>query len=151
MHETPEALPSTELVLRHSGQLVNLEDIPQVVSALGEVRRIKTALQDAERTLRDVLIAEAEHQGAKTFHLEGIGKIQVKGGTEVVYDAEAIERDLRAIECPENVIREIVQEVITYKVNGVRANQAAKANPAYAEVITRHKRTIVKTPSVSVP
>jgi hypothetical protein len=51
---------------------------------------------------------------------------------------------------PEERIREIVVETITYAVAAVKAKQAAGANPAYEAVIEAHKRVEEKKPYVTI-
>lgn len=146
-----EQKSGTELVLAHSGQLVNLEDVADVAKAFQEVKDIRTRLIEADRLLRDALAAHAKIQGSKTIYIEGVGKFEVKGG-EIIdwFDPLALAEELRKAGMPEDVVNEIVVTKVDYKVDGRRAARAAKANPEYAEIIERGKRTIERTPTISI-
>lgn len=141
---------STALVLAHTGELVDLTDERQVAKAYRDVQDIQRKLAEANRQLREALVERAAVLGTKTIYMDGIGKVELKGGQEVAYDELAIEEDLRKLGCPEEVIREIVKETVTYKVDGRRAKSAAAANPEYGKVIESHKVVIEKLPTVSI-
>lgn len=145
-----EVEQSTALVLAHTGELVDLSDERQVAKAFRDVQDIQRKLAEANRRLREALVEQAAIQGTKTMYLDGIGKVELKGGQEVTYDELAIEEDLRKLGCPEEVIREIVKETIIYKIDGRRAKSAAAANPEYGKVIESHKTVTEKLPTVSI-
>jgi hypothetical protein len=141
---------STAIVLPASGVLVNLESEKEVAIAFRDLRELKTAISQAERRLKEALLERSHVLATKTFHIEGVGKVELRGSERVEYDAKEVEDGLRALGCPEEVIREIVVETVTYKVDGNRARRAAAANPEYARVI-ENARTVVETlPSVLI-
>lgn len=134
-----------------SGVLVNLRDEREIAIAYRDLKKLKEQVAEAERILREAMRERSEVLATKTFHIDGVGKVELKGSTRVDFpDPHALEEDLRGVGCPEDVIREIVVETVTWKVDGNRARRAAGANPAYAEVIERHKRTIEPLPSVLI-
>lgn len=139
-----------DIVLPVSGVLVNLEDEREVAIAYRELRELKNQINQAERRLREALAERSHVLATKTFYIDGVGKVELRGDTKVEYDAKEIEDGLRELGCPEDVIREIVIETVTYKVDGNRARRAAGANPEYARVI-ENARTVVETlPSVLI-
>lgn len=140
---------SQELIVPGLGQLVLLSDIPEVARTLDHVRELERQLREIKTELTSAIVAASQREGTKTLHMEGL-TATIKSGTDVHYDAEAIEEELRAAGMPEERIREIVVETITYKVNAVKAKQAAGANPAYGEVIERHRREVEKPPYVTI-
>ncbi len=140
-----------EVVLPATGEVVNLESLSEVIRALASVREVEALLREVKGVLQDAARHHSQMLGTKTLRVEGVGKLEVKGGTETVYEAEEIERGLREAGMPEERIREIVSETVTYSVRAVEAKRAAAANPAYAEVIERHRRIVEKRPSVSGP
>jgi hypothetical protein len=148
--DAPQSEPSNALVIPTSGVLVNLENEREVAIAFRDLRKVRDELTHIDRILREALVARAELTGTKTFHIDGVGKIQIKGDTIVEYDAAAVEDGLRDLGCPENIIREIVKETITYKVDGNRARRAAAANPEYAKVIEAARTVYQKPPTVSI-
>lgn len=142
--------PGSSLALMPmTGVLVNLESEREIAIAWKDLKALKDQVLDAERLLKEALRYRSEVLATKTFHIEGVGKVELRGGTRVDWpDPQALEEELRGIGCPENVIREIVVEQVSWKVDGNRARRAAGANPAYAEVIEKHKRITEPLPSV---
>lgn len=150
MSEVVEPEVSTELVLAHSGELVDLTDERQIVTVYGEVKELKDQLAEADRRLRAAIAEVAKLRGTKTFYVDGVGKVEVRNSERVEYLADVIEEGLRALGCPEETIREIVVETVVYKVDGNRARRAASANPEYAAVIERARVTRETLPSVQI-
>lgn len=147
----PQAEPSTELVLAHSGELVDLTNERQIAEAFQDVQEIQQRLAEANRILREAMNERAKVLGSRTIYIDGLGKVEVRNATQIVYpDPQELEAGLRAIDCPEEIIREIVVETIVYKVDGARAKRAAAVNPEYAKVIEAAQRVIEKTPTVSI-
>ena len=152
MADEPEVIePGSALVLPASGVLVNLEDEREIAIAYRDLRELKDKVLEAERILREAMRYRSEVLATKTFHIEGVGKVELRGSTRIDWpDPQALENDLREVGCPEDVIREIVVEQVTWKVDGNRARRAAGANPAYAAVIEKHKRVTEPLPSVHI-
>lgn len=140
---------SEELVIPGLGQLVDLADIPEVARTLDHVRDLERQLREIKTALTEAIVEASQREGTKTLHMEGL-TATIKSGTDIHYDAEAIEEGLRAAGMPEERIREVVVETITYKVSAVKAKQAAGANPAYAEIIEANRREIEKPPYVTI-
>lgn len=147
--EVEEAKPSTEIAVPGIGEIINLEDARQVAFGLDAVRDLERQLKNIKSELTRALEYESERVGTKTLHMEGI-KAVLKSGDETFYDAEEIEIGLREAGMPEDRIRLIVVETTTYKVDAVKAKQAAGANPRYAIVINANKRTEPKSTSVTL-
>jgi len=140
---------SSLAVMPLTGVVVNLESEREIAIAYKDLRDLKDKVLEVERLLKEALRYRSEALGTKTFHIEGVGKVELRGGTRVDWpDPQALEEELRAVGCPEDVIREIVVEQISWKVDGNRARRAAGANPVYAEVIEKHKRVTEPLPSV---
>jgi hypothetical protein len=145
-----EAESGTNLVLPESGVVVDLEDEREVTLAYRDLRNLKDAVLQAERRLKEAFKEIAAVKGTKTFYIDGLGKVELRGGERVEYDAKEVEEGLRALGCPEDILREIVVETVTYKVDGNRARRAASANPEYARVIENARTTVETLPSVSI-
>lgn len=140
--------PAQELVLVHTGEVVDLTDENQVALAYREVDQLDRQLMQAKVRLREALAERSKILGTKTFHVPEIGKVEVRGGQETRYDEQTLERELREAGCPEEIIREIIVETVSWKVDGRRASRAAKANPEYAEILERNTQVIEKLPSI---
>lgn len=123
------------LVVPGIGQVVNLEDERECALALSALRDFEQQVRDAKRALTEAIVERSRALGTKTIVLKDGVKVEVRGGSETRYDAEGIEHELRALGAPEEMIREIVTEEVTYKVDARRAKQAAAANDEYAAVI----------------
>lgn len=145
-----EQEPANELVLPQTGELINLEDERQVAIAYREIAELDRRIYEAKRRLREAMGERARVLGTKTLHIDGVGKVEVRGGETKSYDEQAIEQELRESGCPEEIIREIVVETVSWKVDAKRASRAARANPEYAEIIARHTRVEESLPSISI-
>ena len=145
--------PGTSIALMPmTGVVVNLESEREIALAYRDLRELKEKVLETEKILREAMRYRSEALGTKTFHIEGVGKVELRGGTRVDWpDPQALEEELRGAGCPEEVIREIVVEQVSWKVDGSRARRASGANPVYAEIIEKHKRTIEPLPSVHMP
>lgn len=141
---------SMELVVPTTGEVVNLDDPMSVVSALTEIRDLESRLREIKGVLTDAIVAESRRQGTKTIELPDGRKAEVKGGEEVTWDSEMLERDLRALGMPEDRIREIVVEEVAYHVDTVKAKQAARANDEYALAVDAARSVMPRRPSVSI-
>ena len=147
MSETEQ---SQALVIPTTGVVVNLDSEREVAIAYRDVKELRYALNDIDRRLRQAMAERKKILGTGTFYIEGVGKVEVKGDSETEWDIVALETGLKDVGCPEEIIKEIVKPVTTYKVDAARANRAAKANPEYARVIEDAKIIREKLPSVSV-
>lgn len=143
--------PSVDLVpLPHTGEIIDLNSTEQVARAYSEIRDLESRIKEVKAMLRDALVARSTIHGSKTMHVEGVGKVEVKGGTETTYDAQGIKRDLLEAGMPRERVAEIVVETVDMRVAAAEAKKAAGANPVYAEIIERHRTVYSKQPSVSV-
>jgi hypothetical protein len=128
-----------------NGVMVDLREPDQVAEALESVRDLKRALDRLRSLLESVLRLRSREQGAKTLHLENGWVAVVSGGTRPEYDAELLCRRLSAAGLPPERLGELVEAVITYKVNTQVARQLALANPEYAAALDE-ARTDVPAP-----
>ena len=142
---------STELVLAHSGQLVNLNDLADVAKAYDEVVKIKRALTEADKILREAFAEHGRMNGTKTLYVDGVGKFEIRGSERVEFrDPLALADELREAGMPEHVVSEIIIETVSYKVDARRAARAAAANEYYAQIIEEYKVTQERTPTISI-
>jgi hypothetical protein len=139
-----------ELALPHTGELVDLSDEVACATALDELRRMNTHIEEAVRALSRAVAARAAILGTKTIQLPGGRKAEVKGGKKRIYDAEQIERELRVAGCPDDRIRQIVREEVTHTVVAVEAKRAAGANEEYALIIARNMTEVDAPYSVTI-
>lgn len=135
--------PSTELVVAGVGELVDLTDAAQCVTALAAIRDLEQQLRDAKAALTDAIVSEAMRLGTKTLELPSGMKAVVSGGTETIWDVEVLERLLDA-GLPRERFDELVTVEVTTKVNAREADRIS-ANPDYAEIVERAK-TVVDRP-----
>lgn len=141
---------STAIVLPASGVVVDLDNEREVAIACRDIKPVMAEFRRVDRLLREAMARHKHLRGAGTFFIEGIGKVEVKGDKETDYNPKIVEAELKAVGCPEAVIREIVVQVIDYKVDGVRAKQAAAANPEYAAAIEKGRTVKERLPTVTV-
>lgn len=141
-----------ELVIPGIGQVVNLENPEETARALSSVRELEQLFREVKVDLTRALVHASQQEGRKTLYLgENMDlKVEIKGGSETVYDAEEIEVGLREAGMAEKRIREIVVETTSYKVAAAEAKKAAAANPRYKEIIDAHTRVEDRVPTASV-
>lgn len=145
-----EQRPGHEIVLPGTGQVVNLEDEVGASLALDALRGFESQIAEAKRTLVEAIAQRSAVLGSKSIRLPDGRTAQVSGGKETIYDSERIERELREAGCPEERIREIVEETVTYRVRAVEAKRAAAANPEYRRIIEDAQREIEKPFTVTL-
>lgn len=132
------------LVVPLTGELVDLRDPSSVADALTHVRELKQQLDGARGVLEQVLRLEAVRQGTKTLHLERQTAV-ISGGEVLEYDGAELIELLEAAGMPGARISEIVETIVSYKVNAAKAKQAASANPAYATAVEQ-TRSVKQVP-----
>lgn len=147
--DAPEVTSAEVALIPHTGELIDLADAAACADALDELGRLKRQMDEAQRALKAALVDYAHVQGTLTFRA-GSHTVSIGPDEEKLYDAEAIERGLREAGMPEDRIAEIVVPTVTLKVDAVKARQAGRANPAYADVIDRHTTIREKAPNVKV-
>jgi hypothetical protein len=133
-----------DLVVPLAGVLIDLRDPNAVAGALDQVRDMKHQLDSCRAILEQVLRLEAVRQGTKTLHLDKCDAV-ISGGEVVEYDGEQLALLLDEAGMPPERVNEIVQLIVTYKVNAAKAKQAAGANPAYA-VALEQTRSVKPAP-----
>jgi len=148
--EDIEIRESEEIALPHSGELIDLADTSRCIVALDELRRMETQIAETKRLLSAAIAAEFRRQGTRSMKIRGGRRAEVKGGVEKAYDAEGLERDLRAAGMPEERLREIVTETMTYSVVAKEAKRAAAANEDYARAVERNTTEIQRPISVTI-
>ena len=145
-----EEVTSTELVLP-TGQIINLDDPASCAEALIVVREIESHMKEVKAAIVDRLAEEAKRRGENVFELPDGQRVAVKRNYDVEWDHVGLEADLRAAGMPEERIREIIPEEVSYSVKAVEANKAAKANPEYAKAVASARSEVDKRPSISLP
>lgn len=138
----------SEVLVPYSGEIVNLDDPPECLKLLGEIRDLEGKLRDIKGALTEALAHEFSRQGTKTIELNGV-KAVLGPDSETVWDVEILQ-ELLDEGLPEERMDALVTTEVSYKVNASVAKQIAAANPAYAEVIERAKSRIPRTPYVSI-
>lgn len=139
-------------MIPHTGEIIDLSDPVAVAKAYRVVLDLEAKLKAAKGTLASALVAQKTILGTGTMRFEGLsGPVQVKTGTDTVYDPVAIKRELLAAGMPRERVAEIVVETVDYKVVAVEAKKAAASNPVYREIIERNRQEFPKRPTVTVP
>ena len=151
MTENLPAVPEgREIAVPGTGELVDPNDEQACARALATLRDFDQQIREAKSALTFAIVERSKILGSKTIPLDDGRVATVSSSREVVYDAEAIERAFRDLGMPEQRIREIVEETVTYKVKAVEAKRAAGANPDYDRVVKENARDVEKTPYVSI-
>jgi len=141
---------SEELALPGTGEVVSLDNEVECVQALAAIRSFESQIKEAKGLLTQAIVDRSRVLGTKTIYLPDGSKAEIRGGPESSYDIQEIEENLRALGMPEERIREIVVEEVSYKLSVRQARQAAAANSDYASVIENAQKTEEKPYYVSI-
>lgn len=137
---------SEELVVPGTGEVVSLENEIACIEALGSLRVFESQLREAKAVLTAAIIERSKILGTKTIHLPAGGKAEIRDGSEVEWDIETLEGELRDLGLPEDRISSLIKETVVRSVDGRVAKSVAAANEQYAACIESAK-TIVQKPS----
>lgn len=149
MTETSTDLAAPENILNPvTGELVPRTDLPALAQNIELLRARRRSLDNAIAAFGEPFITEARRGGGRTFNLAGL-KVVVSADTELQWDVTVL-TELLDLGLPVERYAQLVEETVSYKVNGSVATQIAAANPEYAEVIGRAKGRVPKRQSVSV-
>lgn len=132
-----------------TGELVDPRDTKAVIEALDAAREEVRRVSEIRKLAEAILAEQARIYGTKTLR-DGEWKAEVRGGSEVVWDAEELERRLRDCGMPEERIREVVLEKVTYQVSAREAMRAAGANDEYAAAVRACRSEVEKPVYVKV-
>jgi cell division septum initiation protein DivIVA len=140
---------SEALVVPGTGEVVDLNDECQCIAAYAAVVGLEDKVKEAKRMLTAAIAERSRVLGQKTI-TAGAYKAEVRGGQKTQWDAQALERDLRALGMPEERIREVVREEVTYTVSAMEARRISKANADYAAVVAANKHEVEMNTYVAV-
>jgi hypothetical protein len=142
-----ETTQSNQLVVRVTGEVVNLEDPVECVDALVSVKDLRGELGWAIRRLTDAIAAQVAKRGTsgKTLEIGDGRKAVLSGGKAYEYDGRLLQTDLLAAGMPPENVAEIVEKQVVYKVDAVKAKKAASVNADYRFAVEAN-RTEVETP-----
>lgn len=139
----------SEVLALPNGVVVSLQEPRECAIALDDLRQLEQRVKEAKRILSDAIAEESKRQGSKTLHFDGVDA-EVKTSQRLVWDVERLEKGLRELGMPEERIRTIITETVTYDVKAVEANRAARANPEYADLVGSCRTEIETNPSIAV-
>ncbi|HSE45685.1 MAG TPA: hypothetical protein VLA89_10210 [Gemmatimonadales bacterium] len=145
-----EARPAMELVLP-SGELVDLSSPDSRAYALNRIREMESQLKEVKGAIVDAFAEDRERLGVDEIELEDGSVVKVTRRYDIVWDHQQLEDDLRAAGMPEERIREIIVEEVTWTVKATEANKAAKRNADYAKAVKRAREEVEKRPTISLP
>ena len=127
-----------------TGELVPVTDTNGVAEAVMALREFNQRVRDAIADATTVLVAESRRRGAKTLHLMNT-TVEIRGGTETVWDIPGLRAMLELADCPQERIEEVIKTEVTYKVDARVAKQLAAANEDYKAAVEL-AQTVVEKP-----
>jgi hypothetical protein len=134
---------SNELVIRATGEIVDLEDYRQCGFALDTIRQLEQELRLVKTELQNAIAAESKRAGGmKTLALGDGRKLVIRGGPAFVYDGKQLKADLLAAGMPAERVAQIVEEVVTYKVSAAKAKLAANATDDYRFAVESNRAEV---------
>lgn len=146
-----QALEKRMEIVLPTGELVDLTDPASCAKALAAVREIESHLKEVRGAIIEAFVEEAKRRGENVIELPDGSRVAVKRNYDIHWDAQKLEDELRAAGMPEERIREIVVEEVTYSVKATEANKAAKANPDYALAVGAARSEVEKRATISLP
>lgn len=132
-----------------TGELVPVTNTDGVAEAVAALREFNQRVRDAIADATTVLVNESRRRGAKTLHLANT-TVEIRGGTETVWDVGVLRAALEMADCPQARIEEVIKTEVTYKVDARIAKQLAAANEDYAAAVELARTTVEKPHYVSV-
>ncbi len=126
-----------------TGELIPADDTNGVAEAVKGLRALNAQIRDAIADATVILVAESKRQGTKTLALQDV-TVEIRGGTETVWDIEAIQHAMDALGLPAERMDALIKTEVTYKVDARVAKQLAGANEDYAAVLESAKTTVEK-------
>ena len=142
--------PGRELAIRATGEIVDLADPLACVNALESIRDLEAELRSVKTVLSQAIAAEGLRQGTHTLTLADGRKAVLSGGRQYEWDGAQLQHDLLAAGMPQERVWEIVETVVTFKVNAVEAKRAAGANPDYRFAVEACRTEVEAPPRVSI-
>jgi len=125
----------THVVVPHTGELIPLDDPEACATTLEALRQLESRIADLKRTLSGAVADAAATLGTKTITISGGRKVTVGGGSARRVNPAVLKSAYRDAGMPEERVSEIVRTTVELKVDLRAADQAARANPAYAAAL----------------
>lgn len=146
----PEQQTSEELVVPGIGELVDLTNEDQCIKALLALRDFELNVIDAKAMLTAAIVERMRELGTQTLVFADGQKASMRGGKQTIYDHALLEERLRELGMPEERIREIIVEEVSWKVSAREAKRAAAANEEYAAAVEESSREIERPVYISI-
>jgi hypothetical protein len=121
------------------------ENAAAIIVAVKSTRRLLT---QAVEMATEILVEEARRQGTRTLHVGG-EKIELGPDYEIEWDVTKL-AELKDAGLSEDRYRELVVEVVSFKVNAAVAKQVAGVDPEYARIVEEARRRVPKRVYASV-
>lgn len=141
---------SEELAIPGTGAIVSLDDESACAVALSDLRVFENQIRETKAILTSAIIERSKILGTKTIHLHAGGKAEIREGSKVAWNIEALESELRALGLPEDRLHDLIKETITRTIDGRVAKSIAAANEDYAAVIASAKSVTDRPSYVTV-
>lgn len=137
-----------EIINPITGELIDIRETAKVADVVEQLRDVQNSARDAIGAITRALIEESQRVGTKTF---AAGKVAIvlSADSEIQWDVTELIK-LRDAGLPEERYADLVEEVVSYKVNGAVARSIASANDAYAEIIEKARVKVPKKQYVSI-
>lgn len=140
---TAEPPTSLELVVRATGDVIDVSTAAGIHAADRLLRRIESQVKDARADLRSAAEVFRRRGGVGTYSGD-FGKIVIGLPYKIEYDADVLEEGLRAAGADDEVIGRVITTVVTTskKVDGRAVKTLASSNDAYAEAAKAAERRV---------
>jgi hypothetical protein len=107
-------------------------------AALSKIAEMEARIRTLKSAITEYVQEETKRLGTKTLNVPG-GKVVLEGGPEKQVEGHELAQLLADAGMPQERIKEVVHEEVTYKVDRRVLNQMAASNPDYkaaADLVT---------------
>ena len=137
-----------DLLNPFTGELVPATDIARVAATLDDLRDLRQKLNDTVALFTEAVIAESRRVGTRTL-TAGAVKLELSADSTIEWDIEELLK-LRDLGLPEDRYNQLVQQTVSFKVNGSVAKQLEGASEEYAAIIANARVRVPKRQYVTI-
>lgn len=129
---------------------VDLNDAVACAVLLDDIRQLEAQLASAKGRLTQAIVERAKTDGVTAYDLPERYRATISKGTRNTIAGDVLEQRLREAGMPEDRIKAIVVETVSYSVDAKEAKKAAGVNEAYAKALAEATTTHEAQPSVTI-
>jgi hypothetical protein len=123
-----------------SGEIVDCSKLEEAVPFIEGLRQMKATIDQRIKEATAFAAEELGRRGTNKLRVAGYDAERTADRKTTWLDVEELEAELADAGAPNEVLDELVETVVERRVNTTAANRIARANPAYGEILDRHRK-----------